>query len=198
MPQLDKLTFTSQIFWFFLFFIVLYYFFVQIVVLRIKFALGLKRFFLQSDKNLNFYQLVKNFHLESRNGLIFFFSNDSLDSSSSKNILSHYISSVSNFFSTKESGASSDYIFVLNFDKNYYSSIYNLSQTEKQIELRKLGLWTKNIVFFYEKFNSLLGSFFKSVQFYIYEVNFTLFYYFFNVFFKFKNILYYIKLVNRL
>jgi len=198
MPQLDKLTFTSQIFWFFLFFIILYYFFVQIVVLRIKFALGLKRFFLQGDKNLNFYQLVKNFHLDSRNGLIFFFSNDSLDSVNSKNMLGHYIGLLSSYFSNNNLQQDSDFSYILNFNKNYYSSVYNSSQSEKQVDLRKLGIWTKNIVFFYEKFNSLLGSFFKVVQFYIYEVNFTLFYYFFNVFFKFKNILYYIKLVNRL
>jgi hypothetical protein len=204
MPQLDKLTFTSQIFWFFLFFLFLYYFFIQIVVLRIKFSLGLKRFFLQNDKNSSFYDLVKMFKVDSRENLLFFFSNSN-SLVETKNIFSYYISKVivlfTSFFSKEEANtlvSNDDYFFVLEFDKTYYSNIYNQLQRNKNLEIKEFTIVTKNILFFYEKFNNLIGFFFKMVQFYIYEVNFVLFYYFFNVFFKFRSVLYYIKLLNKI
>jgi hypothetical protein len=198
MPQLDKLTFTSQIFWFFLFFILLYYFFIQIVVLRIKFSLGLKRFFLQNDKTSNFYDLVKNLKMDSRENLIFFFSNKS-SLVEDKNIFLYYISKFFNLFGDYNVQiTNNDYIFLLEFDKTYYNNVYGMLQKDKKLDFKELNILTKNILFFYEKFNSLIESFFKLVQFYVYEVNFVLFYYFFNVFFKFRSILYYLKLLNRI
>jgi hypothetical protein len=202
MPQLDKLTFTSQIFWFFFFFLLLYYFFIKIVVLRIKFTLGLKRFFLQNDKNSNFYDFVKILKVDSRENLVFFFSNGD-DLIETQKIFSYYISkffsSFNSFFSKDEKlYGLNEYIFVLEFNKTYYSNAYNMLQKGKNLELKELSVITKNILFFYEKFNILIGSFFKLVQFYIYEVNFVLFYYFFNVFFKFRSVLYYLKLLNKI
>jgi hypothetical protein len=73
MPQLDKLTFTSQVFWFFLLFVFLYYSMLQMTLLRLKFILGLKRFFFQTDKNNSFFDLSKNLNFSSRQDLLFFF-----------------------------------------------------------------------------------------------------------------------------
>jgi hypothetical protein len=180
----------------------LYYFFIKIVVLRIKFTLGLKRFFLQNDKNSNFYDFVKILKVDSRENLVFFFSNGD-DLIETQKIFSYYISkffsSFNSFFSKDEKlYGLNEYIFVLEFNKTYYSNAYNMLQKGKNLELKELSVITKNILFFYEKFNILIGSFFKLVQFYIYEVNFVLFYYFFNVFFKFRSVLYYLKLLNKI
>jgi hypothetical protein len=71
-------------------------------------------------------------------------------------------------------------------------------QKDKKLDFKELNIITRNILFFYENLNVLIGSFFKLIQFYVYEVNFVLFYYFFNVFFKFRTILYYLKILNRI
>jgi hypothetical protein len=198
MPQLDKLTFTSQIFWFFLFFVILYYFFVQVILLRIKFSLGLRRFFLKG--NLNFYELAKYFNLNSRNGLIFFFYNEASENYSSRNLLKNFTKiGLGGYIDYKFFEIQAEYfpyIFILNYDRSYYGFFYTKFQREKNFEFKKFDFWNKNLLAYYDNFSLLMNSFFKAVQFYIYEVNFTLFYYFFNIFLKFKNILYYIKLIN--
>jgi len=131
---------------------------------------------------------------------MFFFSNNYSNENSSKDIFSYYVSFIFSYFEKNlaTTDNNSSYTYVLNFDNNYYSIVYNNLQKEKILEFRELSYWTKSIIYFYDRLYSLLTFFFRSVQFFIYEVNFTLFYYFFNVFFKFRNTLYYIKLINKI
>ena len=90
MPQLDKLTFTSQVFWFFLLFIFLYYSMIQMTLLRLKLVLGLKRFFFQADKTNSFYELSKSLKVSSRYDLLFFFDFNNLNQNSNTNSDSNF------------------------------------------------------------------------------------------------------------
>src|SRR6185312_5130365 len=122
--------------------------------------------------------------IDKRNNLIFFFSQESNSVETNKNILGYYISKIFDYLGINNiaNTTNDNYVYILNYDNSYYSNMYSIAQKEKQIEFREFGTWTKNIIHFYDRFNGVLTFFFKSVQFYIYEVNFTLFYYFFNVF----------------
>lgn len=226
MPQLDKLTFTSQVFWFFILFIFLYYSMVQMTIVKIKLILGLKRFFFQADKNNSFYELSKTLKLGSRYDLLFFFdfnnlSNDNssfsnsnlafnvLKNSNNGSFLSTYLESffklfenlfnqIGNFLNsnTKKSNFL-EYNYVLDLNKSAYIYSYLFMSKNNVIDLKEFSGLTKSINYFYEQFLNIFNFFFKAVQFYIYDTIFVLFYYFFNIFFKFRDILYFFKLLNK-
>ncbi len=228
MPQLDKLTFTSQVFWFFLLFIFLYYSMIQMTLLRLKLVLGLKRFFFQADKTNSFYELSKSLKVSSRYDLLFFFdfnnlnqnSNTNSDSNFSFNVLknnanssflSYYIESAFTLFDSilnsinKLLGSVSskttslyEYNYVLDLNKSAYVYSYVYMSKNSVIDLKDFSGLTKSISYFYENFLNVFSFFFKAVQFYIYDTIFVLFYYFFNIFFKFREILYFFKLLNKL
>ena len=226
MPQLDKLTFTSQVFWFFILFIFLYYSMVQMTIVKIKLILGLKRFFFQADKNNSFYELSKTLKLGSRYDLLFFFDfnnllNDNnsfsnsnlafnvLKNSNNASFLSTYLESFFKLFenlfnqivnflnsNTKKSNFL-EYNYVLDLNKSAYIYSYLFMSKNNVIDLKEFSGLTKSINYFYEQFLNIFNFFFKAVQFYIYDTIFVLFYYFFNIFFKFRDILYFFKLLNK-
>jgi hypothetical protein len=227
MPQLDKLTFTSQVFWFFILFIFLYYSMVQMTVVKIKLILGLKRFFFQADKNNSFYELSKNLKLASRYDLLFFFdfnnlSNENssfsnsnlafnvLKNSSNTSFLSSYIENffklfenlfnqIGSLLSNKNKKSNFlEYNYVLDLNKSAYIYSYLFMSKSNVIDLKEFSGLTKSINYFYEQFLNIFNFFFKAVQFYIYDTIFVLFYYFFNIFFKFRDILYFFKLLNKI
>jgi hypothetical protein len=221
MPQLDKLTFTSQVFWFFLLFIFLYYSLSQMTLVRLKFILGLKRFFFHSNKYNSFYKLSRKLKISSRYDLLFFFDsgaishlNGVLSSDLSFDLLknrksfflSYYIESFfqildsykHKFTKTVNSTALYDYTFVLDLNKSAYVYSYIYMSKVNVIELKDFVGLTKSVNYFYEQFFNIFSYFFKAVHFYIYETIFVLFYYFFNVFFQFREILYFFKLMNKL
>jgi len=227
MPQLDKLTFTSQVFWFFFLFVILYYSMIQMTLLRIKFILGLKRFFFQSEKNNSFYELSKNLNFSSRYDLLFFFdfynlNNHAIDQKSSNfsynllkntgnssmfysylemslNFLEKLVDKISNLFGnvSKLSDSLYEYNFVLDLNKSNYNYAYNYMHKTEVLDFKDFSDLTKSINFFYEQFLNIFSFFFKSVQFYIYDTVFVLFYYFFNIFFKFREVLYFFRLLNK-
>jgi hypothetical protein len=225
MPQLDKLTFTSQVFWFFLLFVFLYYSMLQMTLLRLKFILGLKRFFFQTDKNNSFFDLSKNLNFSSRQDLLFFFDfyfskkenlsnfsfeflrNNTSSSSLVSNLIENFVKFIENSFNVfnlflnrifKPSFDSFNYNFVLDLNKNLYLYSYNYIAKANSLDFKELYSLSNSISYFYEQFLNIFSFFFKAVQFYIYDTVFVLFFSFFNLFFRFKEILFFFKLLNRI
>jgi len=186
---------------------------IQVTLLRLKFILGLKRFFFQFDKDNSLYNFSKQLNVSSRYDLLFFFDdiensyqniNEIKTSNPVENVIRTvdvFIKNTLNFmFNTKNVRIESayNYVFVLNTDKSVNSFLYSNLYALKSLEFKNFSNFGKVINYFYDNFIKIFQYYFKAVQFYIYESVFVLYYFFFNMFFKFRDILFFFKLINKI
>jgi hypothetical protein len=115
MPQLDKLTFASQIFWLFFLFGLFYYSFVRISLVRLKLDLGFKHFYFQDS---SFYKLLRKYN----KGLPFFYKGN-------------YEKEATNYIERAEKALESlekedKYSLILEIDNDYYGYLLNTQKPE--------------------------------------------------------------------
>lgn len=130
MPQLDKLIYIHQIFWLILLLILFYYLFIFSCLLKIKFNLGLKRFFVQKNLDL-FYFRQKYFNIETEVRFSLrkekFLENISLYNNKIKNpkgVLEKSVRFVSNYMIMYNKSSLS---ILLNDNNTYYYSFNKLN-----------------------------------------------------------------------